>query len=144
MKPIRPNDMMLQVTIRIVAIIIFAFSFYLLLAGHNSPGGGFIGGLMTASAILVLYLAFDVKSISKALPINFEMVIGLGLLLALGTGIVSMILGFPFLTQFFDYFQFPVYGEVELTTALPFDIGIYMVVVGAVMAIILRIEEDDI
>ena len=144
MKPIRPNDMMLQVTIRIVAIIIFAFSFYLLLAGHNSPGGGFIGGLMTASAFLVLYLAFDVKSISKALPINFEMVISLGLLLALGTGIVSMILGFPFLTQFFDYFQFPVYGEVELTTALPFDIGIYMVVVGAVMAIILRIEEDDI
>ena len=58
MKQMRPNDMMLQVSMRLITLIIFAFSFYLFLAGHNNPGGGFIGGLMTASAILVLYLAF--------------------------------------------------------------------------------------
>ena len=55
MKQMRPNDMMLQVSMRLITLIIFAFSFYLFLAGHNNPGGGFIGGLMTASAILVLY-----------------------------------------------------------------------------------------
>lgn len=143
MKQIRPNDMMLQVSMRIITLIIFAFSFYLLLAGHNNPGGGFIGGLMTASAILVLYLAFDMKTITKAIPFNFTTMIGVGMLLAVLTGIVSILFGFPFLTQFFDYFRFPVFGEVELTTALPFDLGVYLVVVGAAITIILTIAEDD-
>ncbi|MBP2078121.1 Na(+)/H(+) antiporter subunit B [Oceanobacillus polygoni] len=143
MKQLRPNDMMLQVSMRLITLIIFAFSFYLFLAGHNNPGGGFIGGLMTASAILVLYLAFDMKTITKAIPFNFTTMIGVGLLFAVFTGIASMLYGFPFLTQFFDYFQFPVFGEVELTTALPFDLGVYLVVVGAALTIILAIAEDD-
>lgn len=143
MKNNKPNDMMIQTTMRFITIIVFAFSFYLFFAGHNSPGGGFIGGLMTASAILVLYLAFDKKKINKAIPINFTTMIGVGLLLAVGTGIVSMFFDYPFLTQFFDYFYFPIFGEVELTTALPFDLGVYLVVVGAAMTIILAIAEDD-
>lgn len=143
MKQMRPNDTMLQVSMRIITLIIFAFSFYLFLAGHNNPGGGFIGGLMTASAILVLYLAFDMKTITKAIPFNYTTMIGVGLLVAVFTGIVSILFGFPFLTQFFGYFQFPVFKEVELTTALPFDLGVYLVVVGAALTIILAIAEDD-
>ena len=143
MKQIKPNDMMLQVSMRLITLIIFAFSFYLFFAGHNNPGGGFIGGLMTASAILVLYLSFDMKTITKAIPFNFTTMIGVGLLLAAATGIASMIFGYPFLTQFFGYFQLPVFGEVELTTALPFDLGVYLVVVGAALTIILAIAEDD-
>ena len=143
MKQQRPNDMMLQVSMRIITLIIFAFSFYLFFAGHNSPGGGFIGGLMTASAILVLYLVFDMKTITKAIPFNFTTMIGIGLLFAVFTGIASMLFGFPFLTQFFGYFQIPIFGEVELTTALPFDLGVYLVVVGAALTIILAIAEDD-
>ena len=143
MKQIKPNDMMLQVSMRLITLIIFAFSFYLFFAGHNNPGGGFIGGLMTASAILVLYIAFDIKTISKAIPFNFTTMIGVGLLLAAVTGLASIFLGYPFLTQFFGYFQFPVFGEVELTTALPFDLGVYLVVVGSCPDIILAIAEDD-
>lgn len=143
MKNNKTNDMMIQTTMRFITIIVFAFSFYLFFAGHNSPGGGFIGGLMTASAILVLYLAFDKKKINKAIPINFTTMIGVGLLLAVGTGMVSMFFDYPYLTQFFDYFHFPIFGEVELTTALPFDLGVYLVVVGAAMTIILAIAEDD-
>ena len=143
MKNSRPNDMMIQTTMRFITIIVFAFSFYLFFAGHDSPGGGFVGGLMTASAILVLYLAFDIKKINKAIRINFTTMIGVGLLLAVGTGMVSMFFDYPFLTQFFDYFHFPVFGEVELTTALTFDLGVYLVVVGAAMTIILAIAEDD-
>ncbi|PAE31096.1 Na(+)/H(+) antiporter subunit B [Paenibacillus sp. 7884-2] len=143
MKQMRPNDMMLQVSMRLITLIIFAFSFYLFLAGHNNPGGGFIGGLMTASAILVLYLAFDMKTIKKAMPFNFTTMIGVGLLFAVFTGVASMLFGFPFLKHFFDYFQFPIFGEVELTTALPFDLGVYLVVVGAALTIILAIAEDD-
>lgn len=143
MKDFKPNNMMLQTGIKIITFIVFTFSIYLFFTGHNNPGGGFIGGLMTASAILLLYLAFDKKIVNKTVSIDFTTVIGIGLLLAVVTGIVSMFFDYPFLTQFFDYFQFPVFGEVELTTALPFDLGVYLVVVGAAMSIILAIAGDD-
>lgn len=143
MKQIKPNDMMLQELIKIVALIILGFSFYLLLAGHNNPGGGFIGGLMTASAIVVVYLAFDRKMFKKIVPIHFTTVIGIGLLLAAATGIASMVFGYPFLTQFFSYVSLGGLGEIELSTALPFDLGVYFVVVGAALTIILAIAEDD-
>ncbi|WP_267886909.1 Na(+)/H(+) antiporter subunit B [Oceanobacillus damuensis] len=142
-KQIKSNDVMLQIFARILILIIITFSIYLLLAGHNNPGGGFIGGLMTASALLIMYLAFDMKTITKAIPINFTTMIGAGLLLAVGTGIVTMLFGYPFLTQFFDYFHLPILGEAELTTALPFDLGVYFVVVGSALTIILTIAEDD-
>lgn len=143
MKPIKPNDMMLQTLTRLIILIVLAFSIYLLLAGHNNTGGGFIGGLMTASAVLILYVAFDIKTIKKVIPIDFVKIIGVGLLLASLTGVASMLLGYPFLKQFFDYFSLPILGEVELTTALPFDLGVYLVVVGSALTIILTIAEDD-
>lgn len=138
-----PNNMMLQTFMRLIAVVVFTFSIYIFLAGHNDPGGGFVGGLMTASAIVVLYLVFDLKSISKAVPLNFITLIGLGLLFGAITGIISIIFGYPFLTQFFDYFTFPIFGEIELTTALVFDLGVYLVVVGAALTIITSIAEDD-
>ena len=133
----------LHVITRIVAFIILAFSVFLFFAGHNNPGGGFIGGLMTASALILLYLSFDLKTIKRVIPFNYEKVIASGLLLAIVTGIIGMFFGFPFLKQFFDYFQVPILGEIELTTALPFDLGIYLVVVGFSLLVILTIAEDD-
>ncbi len=143
MKWPRPNNMMLQVAIRFISLIIFAFSIYLFLAGHNNPGGGFIGGLMTAISLLVLYLAFDMKTIKDVIRLNFTVFIGIGLLFAVGTGIISMLFGYQFLKHFFDTFQLPIFGEVELTTALLFDLGVYLVVVGAALTIILNIAEDE-
>lgn len=143
MKWPRPNNMMLQVAIRFISLIIFAFSIYLFLAGHNNPGGGFIGGLMTAISLLVLYLAFDMKTIKDVIRLNFTVFIGIGLLFAVGTGIISMLFGYQFLKHFFDTFQLPIFGEFELTTALLFDLGVYLVVVGAALTIILNIAEDE-
>lgn len=143
MKIIKSNDMMLHTTTRVVTFIILSFSVYLFFAGHNNPGGGFIGGLMTASALLLMYLAFDMKSMKKALPFNYTSLIAVGLLIAIATGVNSMLFGYPFLTQFFEYYQLPILGETELTTALPFDLGVYLVVVGIALTIILTIAEDD-
>jgi multicomponent Na+:H+ antiporter subunit B len=143
MRQLNTNNIMLHTLVRIVSFVIFAFSIYLFFAGHNDPGGGFIGGLMTASAFVILYLAFDMKTLKKALPFNFDILLGGGLLVAGITGVVSMLFGFPFLTQFFEYVQVPFVGEVELTTALAFDLGVYLVVVGAALSIILTIAEDD-
>jgi multicomponent Na+:H+ antiporter subunit B len=143
MKQLKTNNVMLHTLVRIVSFVVLAFSIYLFFAGHNNPGGGFIGGLMTAAAFVLLYLSFNMKTLKKALPFNFDLLIGGGLLVAFLTGVTSMLFGFPFLTQFFEYVQIPFMGEVELTTALSFDLGVYLVVLGAALTIILTIAEDD-
>jgi multicomponent Na+:H+ antiporter subunit B len=142
-KQIKSNELMLHTLTRVVTFIILAFSVYLFFAGHNNPGGGFIGGLMTACALLLMYLGFDMKSMKKALPFNYTTIIAVGLLISIATGVSSMLFGYPFLTQFFEYYQLPILGETELTTALPFDLGIYLVVVAIALIIILTIAEDD-
>lgn len=139
----RNTPIQLHVITRIVAFIILAFSVFLFFAGHNNPGGGFIGGLMTASALVLLYLSFDLKTIKRVIPFKYESIIASGLLIAIVTGIVGMLFGFPYLTQFFEYYNVPILGEIELTTALPFDLGIYLVVVGFTLLTILTIAEDD-
>ncbi|WP_370453180.1 Na(+)/H(+) antiporter subunit B [Oceanobacillus sp. CFH 90083] len=139
----KPNNMMLQTLARLIILVVLSFSIYLMLAGHNSPGGGFIGGLMTASAILILYLSFGLNPIKKVIRFDFIKIIGIGLLLPGVTGLVSIFLGDSYLKQYFDYFQIPLIGEVELTTALPFDLGVYFVVLASALTIILTIAEDD-
>ncbi|MCT4795495.1 MULTISPECIES: Na(+)/H(+) antiporter subunit B [Exiguobacterium] len=141
-RQVRASNLMLHSITRVVTFILLAFSIYLFFAGHNSPGGGFIGGLMTASALLLMYLGFDMKRVKKAIPFNFTTMIAVGLLVALFTGVSSMLFGYPFLTQFFEYYDLPVLGNTELSTALPFDLGIYLVVVAIALTIILAIAED--
>nr|WP_245712449.1 Na(+)/H(+) antiporter subunit B [Anaerobacillus alkalilacustris] len=139
----KKNLLMLHTITRIVAFIILSFSVFLFFAGHNNPGGGFIGGLMTAAALLLLYVSFDLKTIKRVIPFNYTTMIAVGMLFAIGTGVNSMLFGYPFLTQFFDYFELPILGKTELTTALPFDLGVYLVVVGVTLLSILTIAEDD-
>jgi multicomponent Na+:H+ antiporter subunit B len=139
----RNNLLMLHMITRIVVFIILAFSIFLFFAGHNNPGGGFIGGLMTAAALLLLYVTFDVKTIKRVIPFNYKTMIAVGMLLAVGTGVISILAGYPFLTQFDGYFTIPILGEIHLTTALPFDLGVYLVVVGVALLSILSIAEDD-
>ncbi|ADC50692.1 Mrp complex subunit B, sodium/proton antiporter subunit [Alkalihalophilus pseudofirmus OF4] len=143
MKNLKSNDVLLHTLTRVVTFIILAFSVYLFFAGHNNPGGGFIGGLMTASALLLMYLGFDMRSIKKAIPFDFTKMIAFGLLIAIFTGFGGLLVGDPYLTQYFEYYQIPILGETELTTALPFDLGIYLVVIGIALTIILTIAEDD-
>lgn len=138
----KTNFLMLHTITRIVSFIVISFSVYLFFAGHNAPGGGFIGGLMMAGALILLYVSFDLETIKKVLPFDYTFVIGLGLLIAILTGLNSLLFGDAFLTQYFDYYQIPFIGEVELTTALPFDLGIYLVVIAITLLIILTIAED--
>ncbi len=139
----RKNLLMLKTITTIVAFIILAFSVFLFFAGHNNPGGGFIGGLMTAAALLLLYVAFDLKTMKRVLPFNYTTMIAVGMLIAAGTGVYSMLRGDSFLTQYDRYVEIPILGKVHLTTALPFDLGVYLVVVGVALLSILTIAEDD-
>ncbi|MGE7094049.1 Na(+)/H(+) antiporter subunit B [Lysinibacillus sp. NPDC048646] len=139
----KTNDVILQFTAKIVFFIIFFFSIHIFMAGHYTPGGGFVGGLLTSSAIVLLVLAFDLKTVRTVLPFNYTYLTATGLLLALSTAAFPMFIGKPFFTHFFDYFDLPLLGKQSLHTAMLFDGGVYLVVVGVTMTIIQTIGEDE-
>ncbi len=128
---------------RVVIHILLVFSIFLLLKGHNEPGGGFIAGLMASVSIVLIYITYDIETVKKFMPISYPAMIALGLFFAAGMGLGGVVLGYPFLTQTFDYFQIPFIGEIELATALIFDIGVFLTVVGATLLIISSIGEGS-
>jgi len=143
LKKVQTNDVILQTVTKIASFIILLFSFHLFFAGHNNPGGGFIGGLMTASSLVLLLLAYDLKTVQNILPVNFIYVAAVGLFISISTGIGSFLFGAQFLSHAFDYFNLPLLGKTELATAVLFDIGVYLVVVGVTMTIIQTIGERE-
>ncbi|AZB44224.1 Na(+)/H(+) antiporter subunit B [Bacillus sp. FJAT-42376] len=140
---LKTNDLILQTVVKVVFFIIFIYSVYIFFAGHYTPGGGFVGGLMTSSAIVLLLLAYDVKTVAAVIPFNFLKIAATGLLLALGTGMASFFYKVPFLTHAHGPVHLPFFGEVELASATAFDLGVYLVVVGVTMTIIQTIGETE-
>lgn len=139
----RPNDLILRSTTSLITFILLGFAIYLLFAGHNSPGGGFVGGLTTSAAFLLMYISFGQKTVDKILPIDFIILVPIGLMIALLTGLGSFLFNESFLTQTFGHFNLPILGEVELATAMIFDIGVFLTVLGTTMTIILTISNDQ-
>ncbi|MHA6492938.1 monovalent cation/H+ antiporter subunit A [Pseudomonas borbori] len=116
-----------------MALLISAFIF---LRGHNLPGGGFIAGLVTSVALILQYVASGVRWTQMRLPLNYHRMAGAGVLIAGLTGAGSWLFGKPFLTSAFGHFDIPLIGDVELATALLFDLGVYLTVVGATLLIL--------
>ena len=139
----RTNNLILQFTSKIVFFMIFFFAVHIFFAGHYTPGGGFVGGLLMASAIVLLVIAYDLKTVQMILPVNYMYMTACGLILALGTAAYPMFVGKPFFTHFFDYFHLPLIGKTSLHTAALFDLGVFLVVVGVTMTIIQTIGEDE-
>lgn len=135
--------MILQTTTKIVLFIILIFSVFIFFTGHYTPGGGFIGGLLTSGAIVLLLLAFDLKTIKKILPFNYMYMIATGLLFSIGTGAGAMLFNVPFLTHAYTHIDIPILGELSLHTATIFDLGVFLVVVGVTMTIIQTIGGDE-
>ncbi len=116
------------------------FSIFVTLRGHNDPGGGFIGGLIAASAFAIYGIAAGVTSVRRALYFHPLAIAGFGLFLAGMAGLLSLIYQVPFLT---GLWAFPTILGVELALSTPmfFDIGVYLVVLGALSSIALKLEE---
>ncbi|MBN8201791.1 Na(+)/H(+) antiporter subunit B [Bacillus sp. CMF12] len=139
----KTNDIILQTATKVVLFLIVLFSVHIFFAGHYTPGGGFVGGLLTSGAIVLLLLAFDMKTVSKILPVNYIHMIAVGLLFAIGTGAGALLFNVPFLTHAFGHVDLPVLGDTSLHTATLFDLGVFLVVVGVTMTIIQTIGEDE-
>ncbi|MCL7928962.1 monovalent cation/H+ antiporter subunit A [Halomonas llamarensis] len=116
-----------------LALLVSAFIF---LRGHNMPGGGFIAGLITAVALILLYMARGVEWAQDRLNFPFQPVAIVGVAVATLTGLGSWLFGYPFLTSTFSYFTLPLIGRFELASALLFDLGVYLAVVGATLMIL--------
>ncbi|MEG3192015.1 monovalent cation/H+ antiporter subunit A [Lysobacter sp. D1-1-M9] len=113
-----------------------AVSVYLFLRGHNAPGGGFIAGLVLAIPLLLQYVLLGSQYVESRMGFDYTRCIGVGLLVALLTGVAPMLLGYPFLTSGHVEPWLPLIGELPLTSALGFDIGVYLVVFGGAMLIL--------
>ena len=118
-------------------------SIYFYLRGHNLPGGGFIAGLLFAIAMFLQYVAFGQRRAEQAFPLDYGKWVGWGLLFAGVTGIGSWLVGFPFLTSAFAYFALPLLGPVPIASAMFFDLGVYLCVVGGTMLALATIGKLD-
>ncbi len=138
------QSLFLQVLSRPLLPMALLVSFYLLLRGHNLPGGGFIGGLVTGTAIVVQYLAWGTAWVDQRLPLRYLAVAASGIAIAAVTGLAAIGFGAPFLTSTFGYFTGPVVGKFELASAMVFDLGVYVAVVGVVLAVLATIGRQHV
>jgi multicomponent Na+:H+ antiporter subunit B len=133
---------------RTVVPLILVTAVALLLQGHNFPGGGFIGGVLTATAFVLLYVIFGLDYLQKELLHRgvdgegrgmvgaYRWLFSLGLALAAGSGLVPILFGLPFMAQAVAFFHLPLYQELEVASAFFFDLGVYFTVVGALLTVV--------
>lgn len=135
----------LRGVVQLVVPVQFLLSVFLLLRGHNEPGGGFIGGLVAAAAILLWGIGRDFASARRLMWLGPETWLGLGVLLALLSGLAGPLTGHPFLTGWWagTIPWLPFLGEVKLGSPLYFDIGVYLTVVGVVTRMAFSLAEAD-
>jgi multicomponent Na+:H+ antiporter subunit B len=134
-------SLILSTTARAIMPLTLVFSIYLLMRGHNAPGGGFVGGLVGAVAFALASLADGVGTARRALKVDPHVLMGVGLLLALGSGLAGVLAGGAFLTGLWADTPLPVIGKVG--TPLLFDVGVYLAVLGVALTIVFALEEAD-
>ncbi len=128
---------------RLMMPMLLMVSLFLLLRGHDAPGGGFIGGLMASAAFCLYGLAFGFQKIKSVLHTDPRVILGLGLLTSLCSGFLGYLMHKPFLTAlWFDEGFFNGVINLHVGSPLLFDIGVYLVVVGVVTGIVIAHAED--
>lgn len=131
-------------SVRTIFHAVLVGSLWLLFAGHDQPGGGFVGGLVAGAAIALRYVAGgidEVRSIGRFKPWT---ILGGGLLVSAGTAIAPALVGRPVLTAMSTTWPVPGVGDLHPSTTLVFDVGVYLLVVGLVLMVLEAFGEDDV
>ena len=136
------TSIILSAMTRLLLPLMVMFSVFLLLRGHNSPGGGFAGGLVAAAAVVQYAIAYDAAAARRLLRLDPRTVAGAGLLLAAASAICSLLVGEPLMTSHWVTVHAGAFGELHLGTPLLFDAGVYLVVVGVTLTIVLSLAEE--
>ena len=130
------RSLVLEVATRLIFPLVMVLSFYFFFAGHNVPGGGFAGGLTAGLALVLRYLAGGRYELGETLPFDAGKILGLGLAFSGGAALSSMLLGAPVLSSATIQFDMLGFGHVKIVTAIFFDLGVYLVVVGLVLDVL--------
>jgi multicomponent Na+:H+ antiporter subunit A len=137
-EPVQPvTSPMFRTAARGLMPLLLLFSVFLLMRGHNEPGGGFVGGLIAAAAFALYGIAFGVRRARQALLVSPLILLGAGLLVALVSGLPAVLSGEPFLAALWTS------GPLEVGTPLLFDVGVYLVVTGVVLMMIFSLAEES-
>jgi multisubunit Na+/H+ antiporter MnhB subunit len=126
-----PRPLMLELAVRALYPLLLAASVWLLLRGHNAPGGGFVGGLVAVSASAAYAIAFGAQRARLRMPLRPPPLAAAGVLLALASGLPATWLGLPFLTHLWTTLPLGVV-DLPLSTVMLFDLGVYSCVWAAV------------
>jgi multicomponent K+:H+ antiporter subunit A len=130
---------------RLLFPVIVVVAVFLLLRGHDLPGGGFAAGMVVAIAILLQYMMGGAEWTEQRLEVLRPVAwIGSGLLIATGTGLAAWVFGAPFLTTYFAYLDLPVIGKVPAASALVFDIGVFTLVIGATLLMLVALAHQSV
>ena len=126
------HPLLLAVVGRVMLPLALVVAAYVFVRGHNAPGGGFVAGLIVAISLIMQYIAGGAAWATQRVRFDPHVLIGAGILVAAGTGIAAWVFGLPFLTSAFGHVALPLVGDVEFASAMAFDAGVFLVVVGAV------------
>jgi multicomponent Na+:H+ antiporter subunit B len=136
------NSIILRTATRLLFTVLLLFSIFILLRGHNEPGGGFIAGLVTGGAFVLYAMAYGAAAARLVLRIEPITLTGAGLLLACGSGLIALTAGEPFLTGKWVSLDWLGDEPIKIGTPIIFDIGVYLVVIGVTVTIILSLAEE--
>ena len=136
------HSLILAVSVRVLYPSIMVLSLYFLFVGHNQPGGGFVGGLAAASAIALRFVNRGLPAVRRSFRFAPMTILGSGLVLSVGTAIFPMLLGESILEHATFKVTAPILGEIKATSALPFDIGVYLLVIGLILMIFEAFGDD--
>ena len=130
----------LQTAARLLMPLLLLFAVFLLLRGHNQPGGGFVGGLVVAASFVLYSIAFSVAEARRALLVRPSTLLGTGLLVALVSGLPAVFVGRPFMTAIWTTLAA---GSTPLAVGTPlvFDVGVFLAVIGVVLTIVFTLAE---
>ena len=119
------------------------FAVFLLVTGHNSPGGGFAGGLVAGAAFVLRYVQGGAPEVRRAMRLAPQTLLGAGLLVAAFTAMAPLLFGGNFLEGGYIELDAPLVGHVKATSALAFDVGVFLVVIGVVLMLLETLGADD-
>ena len=137
------HPMMMVIATRVMLPLSLMVGVYIFLRGHNEPGGGFIAGLVVSVALVMQYMASGFGWTQNRMKVRYHGMIGLGVIAAAITGASAWVAGLPFLTSGFVHVHLPIVGEFELASAMGFDLGVFLTVVGAVMLALAKLSQVE-
>jgi multicomponent K+:H+ antiporter subunit A len=132
------------VTIQLLLPVSGVVAVFLFLRGHNAPGGGFVAGLVMAVALLLQYIVSGTDWIEDRVHIAPRVLMGAGLLFVLGTAAGPLLVGYPLLTSHTFHVKLPLLGELHLGSAMLFDLGIFCLVLGATILILVAVAHQSV